>query len=173
MLGRKKTYYEILNVSPDVTTADLKRAYKELLLSTHPDKDKVRKEQTKRSLASIDDIKEAYNTLIDPKLRSDYDAKLILIGKQNGVFKFGDGVDEVSLDTFGSVEDAETSDDVMHYVRSCPRCHTPDGFRLDDDLLEEYAVRCEDRDDDMYQVLIQCNSCSLWLKVNFYAVDDE
>ena len=173
MLGRKKTYYEILNVPPDVTTAGLKKAYKELLLSTHPDKDKVRKEQTKHNLASIDDIKEAYNTLIDPKLRSDYDSKLVQIGKQNGVYKFGDGVDEVSLDTFRPVEDVETSDSVMHYVRSCPRCHTPDGFRLDDNLLEEYAVSCEDRDDGMYQVLVQCNSCSLWLKVNFYAVDDE
>ncbi|CAL9728665.1 diphthamide biosynthesis protein 4 [Monosporozyma unispora] len=169
-MGHKKTHYEILNVTPSTSLGELKRVYKELLLSTHPDKTEQNLQNARTYMEkndiSIDQITEAYKVLTDIKLRKKYDEDLLQNGKKNGVYKFGEGVDEVSLDTFNFIEREE------EYIKKCPRCQTDGSFKLTDDLLEEYAVECEGRQDGMFQVLTQCTACSLWLKVNFYAADD-
>lgn len=169
-MGHKKTHYEILNVTPSTSPGDMKKVYKELLLSTHPDKTEQNlqnaRDYMEKNDISIDEITKAYKVLSDIKLRKQYDEHLLQDGKKNGVYKFGEGVDEVSLDTFEFLEDKE------EYCKKCPRCQTDESFKLTDDLLEEYAVECEGRQDGMFQVLTQCTACSLWLKVNFYAADD-
>ncbi|SMN21038.1 similar to Saccharomyces cerevisiae YJR097W JJJ3 Protein of unknown function, contains a J-domain, which is a region with homology to the E. coli DnaJ protein [Maudiozyma saulgeensis] len=172
----RRTHYEILNVTSQSTLLEIKQAYKELLLNTHPDKIQSNNTHKINKIHSLDDIKEAYRVLGDDKLRKQYDTELLEDGKRKGIYKFGDGVDEVSLDTFETVEHTHndgTESDIWHYYRKCPRCQVADGFKLDDNLLEEFAVVCENRDDGMYQVLIQCDSCSLWLKVQFFAADEE
>lgn len=168
-MSSQKTYYEILNVKPDVTTEELKQVYKKILLSTHPDKQfeaTITKINSNNATVTIDQIKEAYRVLNDPKLRSEYQNKLLLQGKKNGLYKFGEGIDEFSLDTFTFNEVTE------EYMRDCPRCHNQDGFKLTDDLLEDYGVECEGHQDGMLQVVIQCSACSLWIKVHFFAAEE-
>lgn len=165
-----QTHYEVLNVTPNTTLSELKRVYKELLLSTHPDKAEQNLQNSRSNVSqkshSIDRITEAYRVLSDERLRKEYDDMLLEERKKNGVYKFGEGVDEVSLDSFDFIEETE------EYTRKCPRCQTDGSFRLTDDLLEEYAVESEESQDGMFQVLTQCTSCSLWLKVNFYTADN-
>ncbi|KAK5781480.1 Jjj3p PWA37_003634 [Arxiozyma heterogenica] len=169
-MRKGQTYYEILNVTPSTTSGELKRIYKELLLSTHPDKVEQNLQNSRSILSqkihSIDKITEAYRVLSDEKLRKEYDKNLLEENKKSGVYKFGEGVDEVSLDSFDFLEETE------EYTKKCPRCQTNGSFKLTDDLLEEFAVESAESQDGMFQVLTQCTSCSLWLKVNFYAVDD-
>lgn len=173
-MNNQKTYYEILNVKPDVATVALRQIYKKLLLSTHPDKQVDQNEigkdnnepNTNKQNITIDEITRAYKVLSDAKLRVEYDNKLLEQGKKNGLYKFGEGIDEFSLDSF---EFDETTEE---YIRNCPRCHDQDGFKLTDTLLEDYGVECEGRDDGMLQVIIQCSACSLWIKIHFFAEED-
>ena len=169
----RRTHYEVLSVTSRSTLADIKRSYKELLLATHPDKIQgpvATGPGTLNRVHSVDELKDAYRVLSDERLRKKYDNDLLEDGKKKGIYKFGDGVDEVSLDTF---EMQEESTDIMHYIRKCPRCQVADGFKLNDDLLEEFAVPCENSDDGRFQVLIQCDSCSLWLKVYFFCAEED
>ncbi|XP_045447743.1 dnaJ homolog subfamily C member 10-like [Melitaea cinxia] len=62
------TYYEILGISKDATTQEIKQAYKKLAVKLHPDKNS-NKDQQKRFLK----ITEAYETLKDPQKRHNYD----------------------------------------------------------------------------------------------------
>ncbi|CCK69888.1 Jjj3p KNAG_0D01360 [Huiozyma naganishii CBS 8797] len=164
-MSKNKTHYEVLKVNSAVQLPELKLRYKELLLNTHPDK--LGSAQDSESVwrdrkVTINHIQEAYKVLSDATLKAEYDKSLLDNAKKNGVYKFGEGVDEVSLDKFGFDEKDEG------YILNCPRCQVHDGFKLTDDLLEEYAVEAEGRTDGMFQVLTQCTACSLWLKVNFY-----
>ncbi|GMM55652.1 Jjj3 protein [Maudiozyma humilis] len=170
----RRTHYEVLSVTSSSSLADIKTSYRELLLATHPDKVRgpaASGAERLNKTYSVDEIKEAYRVLADDNLRKKYDNDLLEDGKKKGIYKFGDGVDEVSLDTFDMNE--EDSEEVMHYTRKCPRCQVADGFKLNDDLLEEFAVPCENSDDGRFQVLIQCDSCSLWLKVYFFCAEEE
>ncbi|CAH2108035.1 unnamed protein product [Euphydryas editha] len=62
------TYYEILGISKDASTQEIKQAYKKLAVKLHPDKNS-NKDQQKRFL----EITEAYETLKDPQKRQNYD----------------------------------------------------------------------------------------------------
>jgi molecular chaperone DnaJ len=62
-------YYEVLGVSKDATTEEVKKAYKKLALQHHPDKnpnDAQAEEKFKK-------VAEAYETLSDPQKRQEYD----------------------------------------------------------------------------------------------------
>lgn len=67
-----KNYYQILNVRPTATEADIKRSYRVLAKRYHPD-------VNPGDAAAADkfaDINEANAVLSDPKTRAEYDAKL-------------------------------------------------------------------------------------------------
>jgi len=69
-----KNYYYILGVHTRATEQEIKSAYRRLAVRLHPDKnsgDKFFEERFK-------DIKEAYETLLDDLMKSDYDIKLRL-----------------------------------------------------------------------------------------------
>jgi molecular chaperone DnaJ len=66
----RRDYYEILGVSRDCASDDLKKAYRQLALRHHPDRnpgDKAAEEKFK-------EINEAYSVLSDPQKRGQYDA---------------------------------------------------------------------------------------------------
>ncbi|KAH7299706.1 hypothetical protein KP509_24G025400 [Ceratopteris richardii] len=70
------TLYDILEVSPDVELADLKKAYRQMARRYHPDVcPSVRAEECTRRFI---DIQEAYETLSDPRRRAIYDNAVAL-----------------------------------------------------------------------------------------------
>jgi molecular chaperone DnaJ len=70
-------YYQILGVSRDSSSEDIKKAYRKLALKYHPDKaggDKASEEMFKK-------INEAYETLSDPEKRKNYNNPNVFNGK--------------------------------------------------------------------------------------------
>ncbi|MFP4082330.1 MAG: molecular chaperone DnaJ [Candidatus Aminicenantes bacterium] len=66
---RKRDYYEALGVSQSATSEEIKRAYRQMALKYHPDRNPDNKEAEER----FKEAAEAYSVLIDPEKRSVYD----------------------------------------------------------------------------------------------------
>jgi len=67
-----KNYYQILGLQPNCTKDDIKKAYRIYAIKFHPDKQNSDKFFEER----FNEIKEAYDILIDDNKRTDYDRKL-------------------------------------------------------------------------------------------------
>ncbi len=78
----EKSYYEILGVSKNATDEEIKKAYRQLAIKYHPDKNKGNKEAEEK----FKEATEAYEVLRDPQKRQMYDQ----FGKQ-GVGAGGPG----------------------------------------------------------------------------------
>lgn len=69
-------YYELLQVPRTASPAQIKASYHRLLLSHHPDKSDVSKENPARTDFDIGSLKEAFTTLFAPESRARYDSEL-------------------------------------------------------------------------------------------------
>lgn len=147
------SYYQVLEITPETSTAEIKQAYKLKLLSSHPDK-------TENISAQVDIplIKQAFTTLIDPTLRKEYDLSLLESTKLSGFNINGAGLDVYSLDDFDFDEDKEV------WNKNCPRCTAHYSMSLTESDLEKGTP---DKDGG-YDIIVQCNSCSLWIQVKYY-----
>lgn len=67
----KRDYYEILGVSKDAATQQIKKAYRSLALQHHPDR--VSSDKKKESEEKFKEISEAYGVLSDSQKRQMYD----------------------------------------------------------------------------------------------------
>ncbi|MEM2110917.1 MAG: DnaJ domain-containing protein, partial [Candidatus Bathyarchaeia archaeon] len=67
-MGEKKDYYEILGVPRNASKEDIKKAYRELALKYHPDRNKSPEAEEK-----FKEISEAYAVLSDDEKRMQYD----------------------------------------------------------------------------------------------------
>ncbi|MDD3374362.1 MAG: molecular chaperone DnaJ, partial [Candidatus Omnitrophica bacterium] len=67
----KKDYYEILGVKREATISEIKKAYRKLALSHHPDR--VPEDKKKSAEEKFKEISEAYAVLSDPSKRKTYD----------------------------------------------------------------------------------------------------
>src|SRR5438445_11998839 len=83
----KRDYYEVLGVARDVDAVELKRAYRELALRHHPDKNPGSREAEEM----FKEVSEAYAVLSDPEQRARYDR----LG-----FAGAGGAEEFGLSTF-------------------------------------------------------------------------
>jgi DnaJ-class molecular chaperone len=70
-MSTTRDYYEILGLKKGATPEELKKAYRELALRTHPDRVPV--EKKKEAENSFKEISEAYAVLSDPQKRALYD----------------------------------------------------------------------------------------------------
>ncbi|QWR77892.1 molecular chaperone DnaJ [Candidatus Magnetomonas plexicatena] len=93
-----KDYYETLGVSRSATPDELKKAYRQLALKFHPDRNAGDKESEER----FKEINEAYSCLSDPAKRSSYDR----FGTADGFSGGGPGFGSFSggfSDIFGDI----------------------------------------------------------------------
>lgn len=67
-MAAKRDYYDILGVGKQVSAEALKKAYRQLALTWHPDRNKAPEAETK-----FKEINEAYEVLSDPQKRQAYD----------------------------------------------------------------------------------------------------
>ena len=67
----KRDYYEVLGLSKNASADDVKKAYRNLALKYHPDR--VPAEKKKESEEKFKEVSEAYEVLIDPQKKANYD----------------------------------------------------------------------------------------------------
>jgi molecular chaperone DnaJ len=94
-----KDYYEILGVPQDAAGADIKKAFRQLALKYHPDRNPDNKEAEEK----FKEINEAYSCLIEPEKRANYDrfGTAEGMGAGPGFGPFGPGFGDIFEDIFG------------------------------------------------------------------------
>jgi len=85
-MATKRDYYDILGVSRNATKDKIKKAYRQLALQFHPDRNKAPDAEKK-----FKEINEAYEVLSDPKKRQTYDQFGHMAFKPGAGFGFPDG----------------------------------------------------------------------------------
>ncbi|PSK38640.1 hypothetical protein C7M61_002575 [Candidozyma pseudohaemuli] len=153
-----KSYYEVLDVSPDASVEDVKAAYRKRLLESHPDKGG-------EGVVSIDLIKKAYEVLSVPERAKAYWEELQESYKKQGFSITGAGLDVYTLELFDELETAEG----LLWSRACPRCTSEGAMQLYEEDLENGTP------DGLggFQIMVSCASCSLWITVVYEEASDE
>lgn len=152
------SYYSILGLQQHATTEEIKRAYRSLLLSNHPDK----VTSSSSSTVPITLIKSAYHTLIDN--RAAYDTALHSFNVRSGLVDV-DGIDTYDLAEF------EYNSTNSTFTLDCPRCTTKNGFTVTEQDLDSGINETTDDKGftNVQNLLLQCNACSLWLCLAYTA----
>ena len=102
-MASKRDYYEVLGVSRESAPDDIKKAFRQLALQYHPD----RNPDDKRAEERFKEINEAYSVLSDPGKRQQYDQFGHAGPAGQGFGGFGDfsgfGVEDIINDFFGGM----------------------------------------------------------------------
>lgn len=92
-----KDYYEILGVSRDASDAEIKKAFRQLAMECHPD----RNPSNKNAEEKFKEVNEAYSCLSNPEKRDNYDRFGTPEGVGQGFGPFGAGFEDIFDDVFG------------------------------------------------------------------------
>lgn len=132
-MSGKAEYYEVLGVQRGASEEELKKAYRQLALKHHPD----RNPGDKQAEEKFKEISEAYQVLSDPEKRSRYDRfGHAAFGDGNpfkGGFEFSAGFEDIFGDIFGEFFGAGTA-------RRRGRAQRGEDFRYDLEIGFEEAV---------------------------------
>mmetsp|Transcript_3344 Transcript_3344/g.5083 ORF Transcript_3344/g.5083 Transcript_3344/m.5083 type:complete len:516 (-) Transcript_3344:242-1789(-) len=79
--SKEKNYYKILGVQRNAASKEIKKAYRELALKWHPDKNPDNAEEAEKM---FQDISEAYEVLSDKETRAKYDRGEAVFDNQGG-----------------------------------------------------------------------------------------
>jgi DnaJ-class molecular chaperone len=166
-------YQDGLKSSERPTEADIKQAYRTALLKYHPDKANgssgvnpggyASQADSTGSKPSIDVIKQAYEVLLDPRARAEYDRELLL--RQSSTLKASNGVDDKEKH-FRTGEEVVDLDELQYdeekgfWYRAC-RCGEAVSYVVTEKMLE-----AEERK-GLREIVVGCVGCSLWLRVAF------
>lgn len=138
---------------------EIKSAYRRALLRNHPDKGRGRQvEQLEQPQYTIDEVTEAYNILVNPSTRLQYDETLKIKrrGKNDKNVENHEGVEAIDLDDL-------VYDSHRHEWRHDCRCGDDSGFRVTEDELRGES--------DSGEVIAECPGCSLLLRVTYATAD--
>jgi hypothetical protein len=73
-----KTHYELLEVAPDASAAEIRQAFRQIIARYHPDKvQHLGAEFQELAQVRSADLTTAYKTLVDPASRAEYDQSLL------------------------------------------------------------------------------------------------
>lgn len=110
-----KNHYQVLDIPVNASLSEIKKAYRQLALVFHPDKHP----DTMIAIPKFNEIKEAYQVLVNPSSRRDYD-------REFHFQKFQDK--QIPL--------ASEADEVLQLTKELwAKLKKQDPFRLDQDLL--------------------------------------
>eukprot|EP00389_Voromonas_pontica_P005485 GDKH01008201.1.p1 GENE.GDKH01008201.1~~GDKH01008201.1.p1 ORF type:complete len:147 (-),score=10.08 GDKH01008201.1:64-504(-) len=121
--------YEVLGIGASASDAEVKAAYRKLVLSCHPDKTQDHEDGTDAFMKA----KKAYELLKDPALRSEYDARISATTGRRAVTS-------VSLKDLTLEHDTTTGD--SYYVYDC-RCGEPFVLFPEDVVSLPHMHTCE------------------------------
>lgn len=93
----RRDYYEVLGLDRSASAEEIKKAYRNLAKKYHPDFNKDDREAEKK----FNEIKEAYDVLIDPQKRDQYDR----FGHQESFAGRGSGFEGFGGFNFGGIDD--------------------------------------------------------------------
>lgn len=155
------THYEVLGILPDATVSEVKIAYHQKLLLSHPDKTGKPEVQPKVAISAL---KTAYRVLSDADMRREYDEEMKEKFKLQGFNITGAGLDTHTLESFTYSELPESK-----WTRDCPRCLSENSIELSEADLESGTP------DGLggYQIMAPCQSCSLWITVLYEEEEEE
>ncbi|HAR62452.1 MAG: molecular chaperone DnaJ [Candidatus Margulisiibacteriota bacterium] len=128
----KTDYYEVLGIPKDASESDIKKAYRKLARQFHPDVNK-----SPDSSHKFKEINEAYETLADPKKRSQYDQYGHVDESAGQGFGGGYG----GFEGFGGFEDIFES---FFGGTSARRTRRETGPRRGDDLRYDLSITLEE-----------------------------
>lgn len=167
MTTGQRTYYDVLGLirSPDLSANELKQAYHRTLLLHHPDKSRERPQAAQSP--SIDEITQAYTYLSNPATRESYDRELSksrLLGDNGAVRASHAGIESFDLD---DLKHSVSKDGTDMWSREC-RCGNEIGYRLTDGDLESASAHLSSNDDQQVsEISVPCQGCSLKIRVTF------
>lgn len=150
-------HYAVLGLKPPLSTRskqystdEIKQAYRQSLLTHHPDKAQA------PVAISIDQIVTAFDCLSDPEKRQVYDTRLL---QHQNLTRWscnvGAGLEQVDLEEFDHDQHA------MLWTRDC-RCGGH--YQVAESELEQSAFQGE--------IILNCSSCSLCIRVAFIALEE-
>lgn len=155
-----RSYYDVLGVSAQATSDEIKEAYKNKLFAAHPDKSSQSSDNSE-----VTTLKQAYAILRDAVSRKQYDAEFKHDLKVKGFDVTADGLDVYLLEDF--TED-EVDGEYVWFL-DCPRCTGHRSMSLTETDLDE----CGTADGSGgFMIVVQCSTCSLWIKVTYAVADD-
>src|SRR5512138_530739 len=119
-----KDYYGILGVGREASPEEIKKAFRQLALQCHPDRNPGDKQAEER----FKEVSEAYGVLIDPEKRKTYD-----FVRESGPGRSPSGFRYTQEDIFGDMFRNPGSSDIFSELN---REFTRMGFRFDPQLFD-------------------------------------